>query len=97
MGWRTSPVGMIDHAAQEAIWSIGPNPAVDRIEVRADREITSGTLQLIDGAGRAVAIIPATGNTTFIPTIGLAPGNYHVFHSNVGVANTFIGKAIIAR
>ena len=97
LAWRTSPVGMIDRAAHEAIWSIGPNPAADRIEVRTDRAITSGTLQLIDGAGRAVAIIPVSGNTTIIPTIGLAPGNYHVFHSNVGVANTFIGKAIIAR
>lgn len=74
LAWRTGTVGVSERAMQRN-WTVGPNPAHEQVVVSTDTPFT-GTIELIDTAGRSVASLAMNGLTVVLPLHTLPNGPY---------------------
>ncbi len=98
LGWRHSAVGIDDLGANAARWNIHPNPAQDMVTISVGGvQHLSGTMQLIDEAGRLARHVRWQGPTQQVEITGLAAGTYQVRFVPQGGDVVPVGQMVVVR
>jgi len=98
LAWRKSAVGVHEDNAGTAQWAIVPNPAQDHVVVRwLGAGEATGTMQVLDSAGRIVREEPLTGSSQRVDLSGIAAGPCTIRFAAEQGTYRVIGKLVIAR
>jgi hypothetical protein len=92
LAWRTSAVG-IGEAALPTNWTIGPNPAKAHVTITTDASFT-GTIELIDAAGRSAMTWTMQGRTAMVPLHTLKAGVYRL-RATSAKESAMIGSVVV--
>ncbi|HQZ41747.1 MAG TPA: M1 family aminopeptidase, partial [Flavobacteriales bacterium] len=93
LAWRKSAVSVSENA-REAVWSIFPNPATNRVLVRTDMNSPNGVIELLDQRGALIRQLTISENVLVFPLEGVSAGTYMLRFASKGT-RTNVGPLVI--
>jgi len=90
---RSTLVSSLQQSYVESAWTIFPNPAKDRLDIRFSDILESTVIQLSNMTGTMIKNIDVSGTTTSVDISDLPAGLYFISYQTLG--KKLIQKVII--